>query len=591
MSLLSPAELYHAELRQQLGLVGRAVALQRSLAWLSRALVAGLLLDFGLITWDWTHGTSFSTQAILLIGIPGGLSLVTIIAAMLMRPSAAELARRVDRVAALHERSLTALELGARRDEHPLALAQMHDAVEHLRRLDTFRAFAPPLPRRELAAGFFLVAASASLALSPNPWLARAHAAGTPAEMVAVDQAQKLDRLANDLQDPNSRDVNQLRDALNQGASSVQASSSQPDDALQALQTLQDQISSMSAGDKQFASGMSAAANALQNLPQTQALANAMDSGDPRQTAQALRDLAQQVGQMTPEQQAQLAQALSQAADQTRNVSQSTADQLSAAAQAMSSPDSASQALDQLSSSASAAAERQRATDQVQSSASALARAMGQVPPGSLQPSGQSQTGTSGQNGQSNQSGQSGQNGQPGQSPQNGQDGADSSQADTSGQSTSGDQSGQGDSGNANGQGDQNGQNGQNGDSGNGSGYSTGSSQPQVGAASQMDQPNGHVEQVPNSNQAQPDQTGVNPNLSPASNGSSNVGPQAVSPSYSSASTQGGGSQEIPQGLQDLVRDYFNSDPSAAQANAAASDAQSSSGTSTDQQAPQTPQN
>jgi hypothetical protein len=86
-----------------------------------------------------------------------------------------------------------------------------------------------------------------------------------------------------------------------------------------------------------------------------------------------------------------------------------------------------------------------------------------------------------------------------------------------------------------------------------------------------MDDPGGHVERVPSNSQAQPDQTGVDPNLSPASRGSSGVAPQAVAPSYSSASTQSGGSQQIPQGLQDLVRDYFNADPAAQAPNGASS--------------------
>lgn len=560
MSLLSPVELYHAELRQQLGVVGRALALQRALAWVSRGLVVGSVIDFTLVTWDWTHGTAFSSQTMLLGGLPAALALAAAAAALIVRPSMTEVARRVDRVAALHERALTALELGKQKAEHPLALAQMHDAVEHLRRLDTFRAFAPNLPRRELAAGFALVAASASLALSPNPWLARMRDSMSPAEAVAVDQALKVQRVADSLLDTGSPQGQELRDALNQGARSVQASSSQPDSALQSLQNLQRQIADMSAGDSQLQAGLSAAANALASSPQTKALASAIDSGDPRQTAQALSKLAQQIAQMTPDQQAQLAQALNSAADQARNASASTADQLSAAAQALASPDSAAQALNQLGDSAMAAADRQRAQDQVSSSTSALARALGQVPNASMQRAGQ-QTRANGQAGQNGQS--SSQSAQSGTSNRaaGGDQAAQSDQAGQADQNAQGNQggSGQGDQNAAGNQGSAN--QGQNGQSGSSSGYSTGDGmQPQTGDASRVDS-NGHIEQVPQNGQAAPDQSGVDPNLSRASNGSASAAAENVSPAYSTAATQGGSSQPVPQGLQDLVRDYFNSAP------------------------------
>ena len=41
MTMLSPAATYHAELREQLGSVGRALSVQRGLLWLARGLVRG----------------------------------------------------------------------------------------------------------------------------------------------------------------------------------------------------------------------------------------------------------------------------------------------------------------------------------------------------------------------------------------------------------------------------------------------------------------------------------------------------------------------------------------------------------------------
>jgi len=41
MTMLSPAATYHAELREQLGTVARALSVQRGLLWLARGLAAG----------------------------------------------------------------------------------------------------------------------------------------------------------------------------------------------------------------------------------------------------------------------------------------------------------------------------------------------------------------------------------------------------------------------------------------------------------------------------------------------------------------------------------------------------------------------
>ncbi len=45
-------------------------------------------------------------------------------------------------------------QLGARGAEFPLAVAQMRDAVEHLRRVDLLEAFPLRLPKHELTAAF-----------------------------------------------------------------------------------------------------------------------------------------------------------------------------------------------------------------------------------------------------------------------------------------------------------------------------------------------------------------------------------------------------------------------------------------------------
>jgi hypothetical protein len=131
MTMLSPAATYHAELRQQLESVGRAISLQRGLTWLARGLVAGAVIVLGLVIWAWTRDTVKGLPVPALIGIPAVAAILLALGSMFIRHNSVELARRIDRAASLQERSTTALELGRRGEEFPLAVAQMRDAVEH----------------------------------------------------------------------------------------------------------------------------------------------------------------------------------------------------------------------------------------------------------------------------------------------------------------------------------------------------------------------------------------------------------------------------------------------------------------------------
>src|SRR5260370_24398308 len=111
MTMLSPAATYHAELREQLGSVGRALSVQRGVWWLARGLPAGTVIVLGLVVWAWTRDAVATLPILLLIGLPIAASLVTAVGSMFLRHNARELARRVDQSARLHERSTTALEL------------------------------------------------------------------------------------------------------------------------------------------------------------------------------------------------------------------------------------------------------------------------------------------------------------------------------------------------------------------------------------------------------------------------------------------------------------------------------------------------
>src|SRR6267142_2471911 len=112
MSLLSPSATYHAELREQLGGVGRALSFQRATIWLARGLAVGSFVVLGIIVWAWAREAVGTLTIPLLASVPLALAMAFGVASLFLRHDTRDLARRVDRAARLNERSMTALELG-----------------------------------------------------------------------------------------------------------------------------------------------------------------------------------------------------------------------------------------------------------------------------------------------------------------------------------------------------------------------------------------------------------------------------------------------------------------------------------------------
>jgi hypothetical protein len=565
MTMLSPAATYHAELREQLGGVGRALSVQRGLLWLARGLAAGTVGVLGLVVWAWVRDAVTALPLLLLVGLPVGLSLVFAAGSMFIRHNTRDLARRVDHAARLQERSTTALELGARGEEFPLALAQMRDAVEHLKRVDLLEAFPLRAPRNELMSAFFIVVIAVLVGISPNPWLLRARASN-PAITIAREQAQRVQRLADSIQ-PSTAELDALRQLVSKGARTVDARSNEPDAALNALQDLEEQVRQMSAGDDQLASALAAIASALASDPATQQLSNAINTGDMREISQAAKALAAAASSLTGQDQQRVARVLRDAAGRAGRISQSVASSLADAADAMSagaganasasgdagqmgqssgqsrsgassqSGQSARDALNQLSNDAAAAGERQRAASQLESSRNALERALGRT---------QSRSGSNGRSSTSSQRSQSSSSSQAG----------DQGQGGTQGQP--GDQAGDGMDGAGGGMpgGDQ----GNGGDTGQGGGYSTGGqSQNRAGISGSGLDAIFRPEQLPGGGSFTPDQSSVNPYLGDAGTGGAQTSPESVQPTFSNKPTQGNDSGSIPLGLRDLVKDYFSS--------------------------------
>jgi hypothetical protein len=433
----------------------------------------------------------------------------------------------------------------------------MRDAVEHLRRIDLLEALPLRVPRNELMAAFFVIAVAVIVGVSPNPWLLRARASN-PTITIAREQAQRVQRVADSLP-TDSSEIDALRQLVSNGARTMDARANEPDAALNALQDLEAQVQQMSAGDDRLAAALAAMASALAGNQSTQALSDAINTGDMRQISQAAKDLAQTIASLSPEQRQQVAQALQDAASRAGRVSPSVANQLSsaadglqAAAAATADPSqqadqagaqAASNALNQLANSASAADARQRTASQLESSRNALERALGMTQSRTGNSTTTSTSGnasnsaSSSQGASADQSGAQGQDGSgQGQSGQNGSDaGGGGSQSNDGGSSTDG--------------------------SGQGGGYSTGGDPNSVntgGSPSQLDaifDP----QQVPTNSGASPNESSINPYTSAAGSGNAQAAPESVQPNYSNKPTQGNDSGSIPLGLRDLVKDYFSS--------------------------------
>ncbi len=94
MTMLSPAATYHAELREQLGSVGRALSVQRGLLWLTRGLAAGTVVVLGVVIWAWIRDAVGALPLLMLVGLPVAASLVFAAGSMFIRHNTRDLAPR-----------------------------------------------------------------------------------------------------------------------------------------------------------------------------------------------------------------------------------------------------------------------------------------------------------------------------------------------------------------------------------------------------------------------------------------------------------------------------------------------------------------
>jgi hypothetical protein len=559
MTLLSPSATYHAELREQLSGVGRALSLRRALLWMSRGLAVGTIVVLGVTIWAWTRGTVPSLPIPILVAGPILTALIAGAITLFFRHEDRLLARRVDSAARLQERSTTALELGGRGEDFPLALAQMRDAVEHLKRVDLLEAFPMRLPRSELMTAFFVVVIAVLVGVSPNPWLLRARASN-PAISIAREQAQRVERLAESMRVEEAAELDPLRELLRKGARTIEARSTEPDQALNALDDLEAQIQAMSAGDDQLAAALAAVASALAADPTTEPLAAAINTGDLREISRAARDVAQQTEQLSGQDRERVSRVMRDAANRAGRASPAVAGEFSDAAAALeegaegadgtseagleSEPSratsgsrngrSARDALNELSNNAGAAAERQRAESQLEASRNALERALGRT---------QSRSGSTGRSSSSS----------------NQRNQAAGSQSQEQGMGSAAGQAGEAGEGAESGMGSSpTGEEGGTGE-GDGGGYGTGSGgEKKPGEVSGLD-PITTPHQVTPPGSYGYDEFGMDGYVSQPANGDARAGAESVSPDFRKGPTNNNEASSIPLGLRDLIKDYFSS--------------------------------
>jgi hypothetical protein len=531
VSILSPAAQHHAEVREELDTIGRVFMVHRFLRWSARGLAVGLTVTLAWIVALWLREAVTTAPAWLFVVPPLGLAALVGGLTLTRREKTERLAYRVDNAAGLQERVVTALQLGAEGADHPLAVAQLRDAAEHLKRLDAVETFPFRVPKVEIIAAAFLTLGALMVYFAPNPFAIRGRA-DSLAAAVARDQATRVSSLAESVV-ADTRELQELRDLLRSGAKTIETRSADPESALSSLEDLEERLRQMSAQDDELRAALAAISSALGGESVTNRLASAINTGDLREVGRAARDLGSALEGLQGDDRARLEEVLRDAAQRAGRSSPAVSGALSEAAQAMSQQGqqqggqqgsgsqqgqgngdaSASQAMNELGRSAEAAGERSRAQGQLESSRNALERALGRT---------ESRSGA----------------GTPSRS---------RAQSGSSLGAEAGEGMGEGE---GSGMGEGEGSDG-------GSGSGTGSGDPSL-AATGMDFEMMLRDEMMGGGLV-PDYSSEDPFLSGAESGSMQAGAENVSGQFARRSSQGGDSNSIPLGLRDLVKDYFSS--------------------------------
>jgi hypothetical protein len=560
----------HAELHERLTLIGRMVRLQAIATWAIRLVLAGLIVNA-----VWLAGARvfpYIVPTAVLPAIPLGLAALGALVLVFWRPGAARVAALTDRRLGFKERVTTAVELETKSGIPDTATSpggllladlQLSDAVAHLRQVEPVEAFPIRLRLREVNAALLAVLLVVGLAVWPNPMQQTVRQREQMAQTVR-QEAERLTRAADQIAaanvDEQSEELRQVEQALRDAARALEQRASNPEEALAALAALEQRLQALRAqGSEDLQDALAALAGSMAQDPRTRDAGQSLARGDFQQAAGQMRQIAQQMDQMSPAERARMARSMRQAGQRAQRSNPALGQGLQQAGNAMEQGDAgraqeglnqAAGALEQAAGQLRASSERERAMAQMQQSRGQISRA-------SQQNQNQQARGQQGQQGQGQQ-GQQGQ-GQQGQ----GQQGQGQQGQGQQGQGQQGQGQGQGQGegdGQGQGQGQGQSQNGEQGDGAEagGSGAGTGSN-PRSDAVYDPAFAASRQERLNPDDQFSPEEAIENPNPEEGLRNDAQVSYRQVHARYQEQAVQSLQNNYIPIGLKDLVKDYFTS--------------------------------
>lgn len=403
----------------------RRLRLAESVVWVPRGLMLGLAIGIiaavisRLRPWLFPDEIALATAVITILSGAGVLAVV-----WLWPRSTAHAARYFDYRFGLRERISTALELSGGVIPYPdrLAERQLSDAVGTARKVDLGALLPLRVRSWELLALALMGGVLAVLLLSHNPQADELRAR-RELQNAIDEQAAALEAAVEEVQASESlseAEKETLTQPLEQALENLQQPGISQQEAVAALAEASETLKNLSEGmlpDQQHA--YEEAANSLAGSERTAELAQALRQADLGAAADAMDDMARDLGEsdLSPVEQSDLANRLEEAADRLEATNPALAQKLREAAQALREGDieAAQRALRE------AAEMMRRQQEQLQQSplADAAQRAQGEVSESQrelAQTGQQSQSGQESQPGQENSSAQAGQQGQAGQS-------------------------------------------------------------------------------------------------------------------------------------------------------------------------------
>ncbi|MFK7801262.1 MAG: hypothetical protein AB8G95_06505 [Anaerolineae bacterium] len=398
--------------------------LQALLVWGPRGLIAGLCI--ALILAIISRFRPFLTNseigyAALICGAVGLLG--GILFAVLRRYSLHQQAVYADRQLGLRERVTSALELHEGKIEAPADIRrfQLEDTLSIVKRVDAAKSIPLTFDSQELV--FIVVAIALLVATVVFPNGQASILQGQRAvQQVVDDQIERLEALEEEiLQNDELSEAQQeeLLAPINEARETLEAGVESREEALATLSEAESELRELAEqNNTENLQGQMAEAGANIGSSAGESLGEAMTEGNLGETAEALDNLAESVGELSAEEQQELGSELSQAAAELQESNPELAQELAEAGSALQQGDTeaAEQALAEASETAGELAEQGETAEAAQQAAEELTEGRQQVAEGE-----QSQEGQPGE-GQEPQEGEQGQEGQPGEGqPQSGQ--------------------------------------------------------------------------------------------------------------------------------------------------------------------------